>query len=61
MWIVKSNGHWRVQTTIAGKPAFMDRLYVATDESGVFPKVRYVDVFGDDIATGKPIQERITK
>ncbi len=58
---VKSGGRWRVQTTIAGKQAFMDRLYVATDESGVFPKVRYVDVFGEDMATGKPIQEHITK
>ena len=61
MWIVKNGGRWRVQTTIAGKQAFMDRLYVATDESGVFPKVRYVDVFGVDMATGKPIQEHITK
>jgi hypothetical protein len=61
MWIVKARGHWRVQTTIAGKPAFMYRLYVATDESGIMPKVLYVDVYGEDMATGAAIQERVRK
>lgn len=62
MWIVKAkNGKWRVQTKIAGKDAYMSRLYVATDESGVMPKVLYVDVFGEDINEGKPVQEHIVK
>jgi hypothetical protein len=61
MWIVKAGGRFRVQTTIAGKPAFMDRLYVATDESGVFPKVLYIDVFGEDMTTGAAVQEHIVK
>jgi hypothetical protein len=61
MWIVKAGGRWRVQTTIAGKQAFMNRLYVATDESGVLPKVLYVDIFGDDMASGAAIQEHIVK
>lgn len=60
MWIVKAGGRYRVQTTIAGKNAYMSRLYVATDESGVMPKVLYVDVFGED-AAGKPVQEHIVK
>jgi hypothetical protein len=61
MWVVKSGARWRVQTAIAGKQAFMNRLYVATDESGIIPKVLYVDVFGEEMATGAAIQERIVK
>jgi hypothetical protein len=56
----RTNGRWRAQTTIAGQQAWMTKLYVATDESGVFPKVLYVDVFGEDGA-GKPVQEHIVK
>jgi hypothetical protein len=61
MWLVKINGHWVVQTTIAGKQAYMKRLYVATDESGVIPKVLYVDVFGEDAASGAALTEHIVK
>lgn len=59
MWIVKINGHWVVQTTIAGKQAYLRRLYVATDESGVMPRVLYVDVFGDDAASGAALTEHL--
>jgi hypothetical protein len=61
MWIVNGKGRWRVQTTIAGKQAYMDRIYVATDESGVMPKVLYVDVFGEDMTTGAALNEHIVK
>jgi hypothetical protein len=62
MWIVKApNGKWRVQTTIGGKQAYMTRLYVASDESGVLPKVLYVDVFGEETGNGKPVQEHLVK
>jgi hypothetical protein len=61
MWVVKANnsGRFRVQTTIAGKPAFLSKLYVATDESGIMPKVLYVDVFGEDISTGAALTEHL--
>jgi hypothetical protein len=52
---------WRGQTTIAGKPAYMTRLYVKTDESGVMPKVLYVDVFGEEVGSGAAVQEHIVK
>jgi hypothetical protein len=61
MWIVKAGERWRVQTTIAGKQAYMSRIYGATDESGVMPKVLYVDVFGEDMATGAPLTEHLVK
>ena len=61
MTIRKANGRYRVQTTIAGKAAYMNRLYVATDESGVMPKVLYVDVFGEEVNGGAAVQEHIVK
>jgi hypothetical protein len=61
MWIVSAKGRWRVQTTIAGKQAYMDRIYVATDESGIMPRVLFVDVFGEDMATGAALTEHIVK
>jgi hypothetical protein len=59
MWIRKYDGRWRVETTIAGKQALLDKLYVATDESGIMPKVLYVDVFGVDAATRAPLTEHL--
>jgi hypothetical protein len=59
--LIRVNGHWRAQTTIGGKPAYMTRLYVKTDESGVMPKVLYVDVFGEEVGSGAAIQEHIVK
>jgi hypothetical protein len=61
MWIVKQGGRFRVQTTIAGKQAYMNKIYVATDESGVMPKVLYVDVFGEDMASGAALTEHLVK
>jgi hypothetical protein len=61
MWIVKSGEKWRLMTTIAGKQAYMNSLYVKTDESGIMPKVIFVDVFGDDAATGAALTEHIVK
>jgi hypothetical protein len=59
--LARVNGRWRAQTNISGKQAYMKRLYVATDESGVMPKVLYVDVFGEDVGSGAALQEHIVK
>jgi hypothetical protein len=60
MWVVKTDsGRWRVRTTIAGKNAYMTRLFVATDESGLVPKVLYVDVFGEQMSSRAAVQERV--
>src|SRR5262249_38306552 len=58
--LVHVNGKWRAQAVIGSKQAYLHHLYVATDESGLIPSVRYIDVFGEEVATGKAIQERIT-
>jgi Domain of unknown function (DUF4833) len=60
LMLVQVDGKWRARTMIDGKRAYLTRLYVATDESGVMPKVLYVEVFGETVS-GKPVQEHIVK
>jgi hypothetical protein len=59
--LLRVNSRWRAQATIAGKPAYLHHLYIATDESGIMPRVLYVDVFGEEVGTGKAVQERLIK
>ena len=59
--LLQVNGRWRARTLIAGKQAYLKRLYIATDESGVIPTVLYVDIFGEDASTGDPIKEHLVK
>ncbi len=61
MWVVKAGGKWRVQTTVAGRPAYLSKLYVATNESGILPTVLYVDVFGEDASSGAAVTEHLVK
>jgi hypothetical protein len=61
MWIVKSADRWRLLTTVLGKQAYLNKLYVKTDESGIFPRVLYVDIYGDDAASGAPLFEHLVK
>jgi hypothetical protein len=59
--LLQVNGRWRARTLIGGKQAYLSRLYIATDESGVFPKVLYVDIFGEEVGTGAAIKEHLVK
>jgi hypothetical protein len=56
-----AKGAWRVAMKVAGKDAYLQKLYVATDESGFVPSVLHVDVFAVGTADGKPLQERLKK
>jgi hypothetical protein len=57
--IVQVRGRWRVEGNLAGRTAFITRVYVLSDESRLIPRVRYVDVFGEDTRTGASLRERI--
>jgi hypothetical protein len=59
--LARVNGRWRARVTISGKQAYMTKLYVATDESGVMPTVLYVDVFGEEVGSGAAVTEHIKK
>jgi Domain of unknown function (DUF4833) len=54
-------GRWRAQTTLNGKPAYLKRIFIQTKEGGVVPTVVSVDLFGDDVASGKAVQEHVNK
>ncbi len=61
MSLVKTGLGWRAQASVAGRQAYLRSLFVATDESGWMPKVLYVEAFGDDAATGAPLQEHLVR
>jgi hypothetical protein len=44
---------------LAGAPARLERVFVATKESGVVPRVLYIELSGRRISDGKPVRERI--
>jgi hypothetical protein len=46
-------------TAIANHRAQLQRIFVATDERGVTPSVRYLDLFGVSLAGGTSVTERI--
>lgn len=50
---------WVAQVLVAGRSAVLGRIFVQTDESAFVPSVRWVDVHGTDMTTGKPLVERL--
>ncbi len=48
-----------IYTKINGKSAKLGHLYIFADNSGVWPKVKYIELFGKDITTGKSVYEKI--
>jgi hypothetical protein len=60
--LVKTDsGRWRARTVVSGRHAFVTKLFVATDESGAFPKVLFVDVYGEEVRSGAAVREHIEK
>jgi hypothetical protein len=53
------NGSLRALARIAGRPALLDRIYVASDRGGLSPTVHYVDLFGTAFGDGQRVTERI--
>lgn len=46
---------------IGGKPVKLVYVFLHVDDSGLLPDVPELDVFGTDLATGKPVHEHIIK
>jgi Domain of unknown function (DUF4833) len=49
---------FRALVTIAGQRAVLERIYVKASETGLFPSVEYLDVFGTSLS-GARLRERI--
>jgi hypothetical protein len=52
-------GVFRPTLSIAGRRATLSKIHVAADERGPKPSVRFVDLFGVDVASRKPVKERV--
>ena len=48
-----------IYTLINNKPSQLDHLYINADNSGIWPKVKYIELFGKNIATGEKTYEKI--
>jgi hypothetical protein len=47
------------RTAINGQPAILQKIFVQTSKGKVFPTVEYVELFGKNVAAGKPCQEKV--
>jgi len=57
--ILGDDGVVRSETQIAGRKAYLTKIYVKASE-GVMPKVEYIELFGRDPKTGAAVYERKT-
>ena len=53
------SGSFRALARVAGRPALLERIYVASDGGGISPTVHYVDLFGTAFGDGRRVTERI--
>ena len=53
------DGQYRAEMTIDGRTAVVERVYVESVDTLVLPRVVYVDLYGRDIETGEPLNERL--
>jgi hypothetical protein len=52
-------GCLRAFRDIGGREALLDLVYVEVGHGGLFPSVRWVEVFGSDPETGQALRERV--
>ncbi len=52
-------GHWKAVMKINNIDCYLQNFYVYADESGIFPDVKYVDIYGYHPVTGALEVERI--
>ena len=57
--IQKSAYEAKIMTLIGHKPSVLDHIYIFADNSGIWPKVKYVELFGRDAETGEKVYEKI--
>jgi hypothetical protein len=58
--LYQAAGKWRAVMFIANKSAFLTKMFVQLKEGGgLIPSVEYIDVYGQDVASGAPLRERL--
>jgi hypothetical protein len=59
--LMNIGGRWRAQTVLNGKSAYLQKIFIQTKEGGMMPTVVSIDLYGEDAANGKTIQEHVNK
>jgi hypothetical protein len=54
-----TQGRFQAEMTIGRQPSVLERIFVCTDEGGVTPSVRYVELAGRALASRARVSERI--
>ena len=55
----QESNQWRAIISINGEDSYLTNIYAYADESGIFPDVIHVDIFGVNVKTGMKVKERI--
>lgn len=54
-------GRWRALTRIDGTDAYLERLFIQSEEGGVTPKVVFIDLFGEAVDGGREVREHVVQ
>ena len=57
--VARTTAGYRALVSIAGRPAFLQRIHVTTREGGLKPKVMYIELFGTHATTGARVREKL--
>jgi hypothetical protein len=49
----------KAKMVIAGKPAYLEKMFITESEGAIIPKVRSIELFGKDKITGEEVHEKI--
>jgi hypothetical protein len=49
----------KIMTLINNKPSVLDHIYLFADNSGIWPKIKYVELYGSNAETGEKVYEKI--
>lgn len=56
--VLEVQGEYRAQTTIDGRPAFLEKIFISSQGKGLATKVNYMELFGKDVKTGEDRYEK---
>ena len=56
--VLEVESEYRAETTIDGQPAFLDKIFISSKGKGMSTKVKYMELFGKDVETGKDRYEK---
>lgn len=52
-------GQFKVTTDIAGTKSFITHAYIYAEENGIFPDVKFIELYGTDMKNGEKVYEKL--